>query len=103
MIDTLEFDTEQVGFDAAELERDIIAERLQKDVVSLLFSLRYPAFSLTSYLQLEVSGKLHLRIADKVGYRPTNQPFYKLISLCTSSHTHLRLLRRRAIGCIDSL
>lgn len=28
------FNAEQVGFDAADLERDIINERLQKDVVS---------------------------------------------------------------------
>jgi len=32
--------TEEVGFDAADLDRDIIAERLQQDVVSFPFPLR---------------------------------------------------------------
>lgn len=101
MIDTLAFYTEQVGFDAAELERDIIAEQLQKDVVGLPSLLHYPAFSLTSYVQLEVSGKLHLRIADKVGYIPTNESNFKLTFPSTSSHTYLHPLRRRATECID--
>ena len=35
--------TEEVGFDAADLDRDIIAERLQQDVVS--FPFRFPSFT----------------------------------------------------------
>jgi ribosomal RNA-processing protein 9 len=59
------------GFDAKDLDRDIIAERLQSDVVSPLF---FILFFATRWLkdirlaQLVHSGKIHLFVSDGVGH-----------------------------------
>lgn len=55
------------GFDAADLDRDLIAERLQQDVVRPSFFIHPLSFHIDPFpFQLEHTGKLHLNVADSV-------------------------------------
>lgn len=80
--------TDDAAFDAADLDRDLIAERLQQDVVRRLSPARVsrvaPLTSLppVAFSQLEHSGKLHLNIADSV------RPALPLPLPCTVASRH---------------
>lgn len=87
-LENIKGEVDEVGFDAEEIDKDLIAERLQEDVVCTLSNLRTALSRFLIAPQAETKGRLYRRIANTLDFSSAIEtPFRTQCSSTTSIAT----------------
>ena len=84
-LENIKGEVDEVGFDAEEIDKDLIAERLQEDVVCRLSKCTLLLARILTALQAETKGRLYRRIASTLDFSSATETLFRTRSSTTTS------------------